>query len=126
MFIAGEIIWMAAAVSARISIILLCFRIFVIPRFQMICWVLVAINIAGLISVVLSTCLICRPISYSFDKTIPGGRCGDLEAFEIYTAVFSLLLDSTVFILPIPVLWKLQMQRKRKIELSIVFGIGLA
>lgn len=84
-----------------------------------------AINIAGLVSVVLGACLICRPISYAVDKTIRGGHCGNLVAFEEYTAILTAILDVMVIVLPLPILWKLQMGTKRKIELTMVFGVGL-
>lgn len=84
-----------------------------------------AINIAGLISVILGACLICQPISYAVDKTIPDGHCGNLLAFEAYTAILTVILDVMVIVLPLPIVWKLQMRTKRKIELSIVFGMGL-
>ena len=105
--------------------VLLYIRIFPVNHFKIVCWIVVAINIAGMIAVVLATCLICKPISYYSDKTIPGGHCGNLPAFILYMAVVNLLLDFMVVILPLPMLWKLQMKTKRKIELSIVFGMGL-
>ena len=117
--------WIAAAVCVRVSIILLCVRIFPVRRFKIVCWIVVVINIAGFLSVVLATCLICRPISYAFDKTVPDGHCGSLAAFELYTATFSIIVDFAVVVLPLPMLWKLQMKTKRKIELSVVFGMGL-
>ncbi|KAL9596354.1 MAG: hypothetical protein Q9179_004642 [Wetmoreana sp. 5 TL-2023] len=40
-------------------------------------------------------------------------------------AVWNLLADATMVALPMPVLWKLQMQARKKLELSIVFGMGI-
>ena len=85
-----------------------------------------AINIAGLVSVVLGTCLICQPISYAVDKTIPDGHCGNLVAFEEYTAILTVILDIMIIVLPLPILWKLQMRTKRKIELSVWHGADVS
>ncbi len=90
----------------------------------MICWTLIAVNMAMLVSVILVVCLICKPIAYSFDKTIPDGHCGDLSKFELYTAILNLIMDSIIVILPMPMLWRLQMQTKKKIGLIIVLGMG--
>ena len=90
----------------------------------MICWIIAVINIASLIAVIVSTCSICRPYSYSFVKT-SGGYCGNLPSFEHYTAIWNLIADTIIVILPMPMLWGLQMQTKKKVGLSIVFGIGL-
>lgn len=125
LFIAIEVVWAAAAVSVRISIILLCICLFPVRLFRLVSWMVVGLNLATFLSTVLTACLICRPIFYSFDKTIPGGHCGDLMAFEDFQAIMSLLLDLTIVVLPLPLLWQLQMKRQKKIQLSVVFGTGL-
>jgi len=122
--VAIDITWNAATVSVRASMLLLYIRIFVVRSFGMICWTLIAVNMAMLVSVILVVCLICRPIAYSFDKTIPDGHCGDLLKFELYTAILNLIMDSIIVILPMPMLWRLQMQTKKKIGLIIVLGMG--
>ncbi|KAL8756899.1 MAG: hypothetical protein Q9184_004349 [Pyrenodesmia sp. 2 TL-2023] len=124
-YIAIFILWVGAAVSVRISIILLCVRIFPIQQFRLASWILVALNLTTFLSTFLASFLICRPIRYAFDKTIPNGRCGDLKQFELYAATMSLLLDLLVVVLPLPMLWRLQMKKKKKIQLSVVFGTGI-
>lgn len=104
--------------------ILLYIRIFATRIFRYICWCVVGINLVTLLSIILASCLICRPITYSFDKTTPNGKCGDLASYELYTAVMSLIADLMVVVLPMPMLWRLQMGSRKKIELSIIFGIG--
>lgn len=105
--------------------LLLYIRIFAIPWFRTLCWAVLILNVLAMISIILGTCLICRPIMYSFDKTIPNGHCGDLFSFENYTAIMSVILDFIVVLLPMPMLWGLQLQRKKRIGLSIVFGMGI-
>jgi hypothetical protein len=118
-------VWNAAAVSVRISMLLFYIHIFAVRRFRMMSWAVVALNLATLMSIILSTCLICRPITYSFEKTLPNGHCGDLVSFELYPAIWNLISDSIIVILPMPMLWGLELQRKKKIGLSIVFGVGV-
>lgn len=79
---------------------------------------------AMLISVILLVCLICNPIVYIFDKTIPDGHFGGLLQFELYTSIFNLTMDAITVILPMPMHWRLQMQTKKKIGLTIVLGMG--
>jgi hypothetical protein len=62
---------------------------------------------------------------YILDKTIPNGHCGDLASFGLYTAITTLISDAMVVVLPMPMLWRLQMETKRKIGLSVVFGMGI-
>ncbi|KAI4086882.1 MAG: hypothetical protein LQ344_007208 [Seirophora lacunosa] len=124
-YIAINTLWVGAAVSVRIAIVLLCVRIFPIRQFRWASWFVIALNLATFLSIFLATFLICSPIYYAFDRTIPNGRCGDLTKFELYTACMSLLLDFLLVILPLPMLWRLQMKKKKKVQLSIVFGTGI-
>ncbi len=119
-----EIVWNAATVSIRISMLLFYIRIFVVRRFRTICWIFIALNLMTLISVIFASCLICQPILYGFDKTIPGGHCGNLAQFELFTGIMSLVSDSVIVILPMPMIWRLQMHTKNKVGISIVFGMG--
>lgn len=80
---------------------------------------------ATLISVLLSAFLICSPITYSFDKSTPGGHCGDLARFELYTTILGLVFDFIIVILPMPMLWSLQMETRKKTGISIVLGMGI-
>ena len=89
------------------------------------CYVVLAINILFLASIILTTCLLCRPIAYRWNKTIEGGTCGEQKSFDMFVAVFNLLLDVTTVVLPMPILWGLQMAFGKKIALTLMFGMGI-
>ena len=44
---------------------------------------------------------------------------------DLFIAIFNMVLDIVVVVLPMPVLWRLQMSRERKAALSCIFGLGL-
>ena len=119
-----EITWNASTVAVRTSMLLLCIRIFAIPTFRHVCWSVIGLNATIFLSVVLGNLLICRPIIYSFVKTIPNGKCGNLISFELYAAIMSLITDLLVVLLPLPVLWRLHMSSRKKVQLTFVFGMG--
>ena len=121
-----QLVWAAAVTTIRASIILLYMHIFSIRSFRIICYAVQAFNLAFLISTVVATCLICKPIAYNWDYTIPGGFCGNAKAYATYTAVVNLLLDFTVVMLPMRILWGLQMATRRKVAVSGMFSMGLA
>ena len=124
-FVAIEITWNAACVAVRISMTLLYIRLFITRTFRRVCWSVIALNVVNLIAIIIASCAICRPIAYSFDKTIVEGTCGHIIIFEHYTAGMSLVTDAIIVILPMPMLWRLQMSLKRKIQLSCVLGMGI-
>lgn len=67
---------------------------------------------------------VCRPLSYTWDKSIEG-HCGDILAGYISSAVINVVLDVAVIILPMRILWKLQMRLSKKLLISGIFGLGI-
>ena len=94
--------------------------------FRIVCYGVQAFNLAFLISTVVATSLICKPIAYNWDYTIPDGACGKAKAYATYTALANLLLDFIVVMLPMRILWGLQMATRRKVAVSGMFSMGLA
>lgn len=68
--------------------------------------------------------LICKPIKYNWDKTIPGGHCGDLNGIFRWTSLPNLITDIAMLILPLPMIWKLHTGLSQKIGLSPTFVTG--
>ncbi|KAG6354442.1 hypothetical protein INS49_004459 [Diaporthe citri] len=66
----------------------------------------------------------CDPIERSFDITITTGSCINSAALYIATAAANITSDVILFILPIPMVVKLQVPLKQKIGLMFIFGIG--
>ena len=57
--------------------------------------------------VILATLLICRPLAYNWNPTI-NGTCGDTHKLYLSGGIVNLLLDVSIVILPMPMLWGLQ------------------
>jgi hypothetical protein len=68
--------------------------------------------------------LACHPIAYNWDKTIPGGSCMNANAPFLSSAIINVAIDVIIVILPMPVLWNLQMKVSKKVSISLIFGIG--
>ncbi|KAL8957986.1 MAG: hypothetical protein Q9193_004867, partial [Seirophora villosa] len=113
-----------AFVLTKLSILLLYIRIFPVRNLRIACAVvgaLVALLGAGIFAVGFAQC---RPFRYIWDKSVPGGHCVAVERVFYGTAVSSLLLNTVVVALPMPVLWGLQMKRRHKVALILVFSLG--
>lgn len=89
------------------------------------CWVVIVINVLTLIAIVLSGFLICTPLKAFLNLEMQKVHCGNRIKLELWQGIWNLLMDLAVVILPMPVLWKLQMPRNRKVGLSILFGMGV-
>ena len=74
----------------------------------------------------LGTLLQCSPLNYGWDQLYGQmtGKCVNLKAEAISTAALSTVADVALLILPIPILWGLQMPYKQKLSLCGIFLLG--
>ena len=121
------IIWVTSVTFIRASVVFLYIRIFPTRIFRRICYSVLVANIVFFTSTVLADCLICRPISYRWDRVTRGtGYCGHEKPLDLYIGIVNLLLDVTTVVLPMPILWGLKMDTGKKVKLSGMFGLGIA
>lgn len=74
---------------------------------------------------ILQSLVMCRPFAYLWDKTIPGGVCGNQDLALLLVAVLSVFVDVVIFSLPIPILWTLQLSKQKKRSLMVIFCLGI-
>jgi hypothetical protein len=73
---------------------------------------------------IIAAFLVCCPVAFNWDPTIPGGRCGNAAAAYIAMHTANIILDASIAVLPAPLLWKLQMKLSRKIGIIFMFSLG--
>ncbi|KAH7411952.1 hypothetical protein DE146DRAFT_674366 [Phaeosphaeria sp. MPI-PUGE-AT-0046c] len=67
----------------------------------------------------------CLPISSIWDKTITNARCLPVSAAIGFTgAGLSIVEDFIILLLPLPLVWKLQMSTRKKLGVILLIGIG--
>ena len=76
------------------------------------------------IGLILQAFLICRPFHKIWDPLLPG-TCGSSKAAFLADGIVNFVIDLTMIILPMPMVWQLQMSQQRKIALTVVFGLGI-
>jgi hypothetical protein len=74
-------------------------------------------------NVLLEAFLLCRPFTYSWDKSIDGKYADTTQAF-LSAGIISLLIDICIVLMLMPLLWNLQMPVAKKISISAIFSIG--
>jgi hypothetical protein len=119
-------LWLALVTLIKLSALDLYDKIFQRPVFSTINWIVFAICATTGVAFIFVRALICRPVAMNWDFTTPGGTCGDLHTMYMSLASIDLILDLTVVLLPMPVVWNLQMAFSKKIAISAVFGLGAA
>lgn len=71
------------------------------------------------------TWALCTPIPYGWDTSIDGGHCVNRDAANLVVGIIDVLTDTYILILPLPMLWKLQVSRARQVSLFIIFNIAI-
>lgn len=118
--------WIASVFFIRASVVQLYITLFRRTKsFRITCYVVHILNFGYFASTVLAACLICRPIAFHWDHKIPGGICGNQKSLDLFIGIFNLFLDVAVVVLPMPVLWGLQMATQKKAAISAMFGMGI-
>lgn len=83
------------------------------------------LNIAYAVATYIVALLICKPLAFTWDSSIPGGHCGNRENLYLWHGIQNLLYDVILVGMPMPLLWKLHMPMGKKISLIIIFAMAL-
>jgi len=67
----------------------------------------------------------CRPFSQYWAMPVENMQCATYQRYSITQAVFNISSDAVMFAIPIPLLIKAQLKRRRKIVLIGVMSLGL-
>jgi hypothetical protein len=68
----------------------------------------------------------CRPVQFQWDRTIEEGICtGNFVGAALAFSVMSILSDWFYALLPIPMLWPLQMSIQSKVSISLLLSLGI-
>ena len=73
----------------------------------------------------LATIFACSPIEKQWNPFVPDGHCIDPVILPYLSGASSSATDLFVLLLPLPLLWGLNMTLDQKIRLGAVFGLGL-
>ncbi|KAH8676123.1 integral membrane protein [Xylariales sp. PMI_506] len=69
---------------------------------------------------------LCRPLAYTWDKTIEGGSCGNWPLYYTFCGALNITYEAIVLILPMPFFFKLQLPLSKRLILMAMFGVGFA
>jgi hypothetical protein len=114
-----------ALASVKLAILAFYYRVFVLPIFRRIVIATAVFVLAWVIGITVALALVCRPIAAYWDDRIKG-KCMNIVTFTYFTNISNLITDIWIFLLPIPVIWRLHLPRNKKLALVFIFSIGIA
>ncbi|KAJ5806039.1 uncharacterized protein N7503_003641 [Penicillium pulvis] len=113
-----------AIASTKLAILSLYYRIFSTVVFRRYVIGTAIFIVLWLAAMEIALGLQCLPVQRAWDASVKG-NCLDLVAFSYFTNITNLVTDIWVFLLPLPIIFRLHVTRQRKFELAGVFAIGL-
>ncbi|GAQ33344.1 hypothetical protein AtubIFM55763_005293 [Aspergillus tubingensis] len=113
----------ASLIFTKFSILFQYLRIFPDRRFRLACWIVFGIVATYGTWAVVSGFLNCVPVAKFWDRKI-SGYCLSFEAVWFFNASMNIATDTTLLILPMPLLSQLQLPRMQKLALMGVFAVG--
>ena len=109
---------------AKVSLCLTYMNVFSIrPYVRRGAQILIGFLIINSIAWLVPTVIVCQPISAYWSVDGPR-KCIDYNVFGTWISFPNIVTDLVMFVLPLPVLWGLQMSRPKKVGLTITFFAG--
>ncbi|KAI8627014.1 hypothetical protein F5Y19DRAFT_185416 [Xylariaceae sp. FL1651] len=87
-------------------------------------WCILAVTL-GTIGLILWQFLFCHPL-YKMWLWDGLENCGDRKPLYVAVCVWSIFTDLLALVVPLPIIWKLKMERTTKVRLSWLFAAGLS
>lgn len=123
-FILIEIFYTTAAALIKFSSLLLYRRIFDSNRHLMIaCWVVAGIVFSYSTAQVVMSIFQCTPVHKAWEPATPG-TCLDTFVAATTPAAINVVADFATVFLPMPLIWGMQLEWKRKVQITGIFMLG--
>ncbi|KAL9113461.1 MAG: hypothetical protein Q9227_002502 [Pyrenula ochraceoflavens] len=113
---------------AKCSVLCLYIRIFRVKgTFIRLCYLTIAVHVAWCVASVLIGALRCIPVKdgWTFDPKNKNTRCVNLQDFLLANSIPNIILDVVIIILPMKMIWNLQLSKPRRIGICVAFCLGL-
>lgn len=119
----AEILYVYNLVWTKLSILAMYYRIFCFDYFKKMAMVIGGFCIAWVICITFIFIFICVPVQKLWYPELPG-HCINQVATWIANAISTILTDLAILLLPMPQVWKLNLQTSSKIAISFAFALG--
>ncbi|RYP52218.1 hypothetical protein DL768_002537 [Monosporascus sp. mg162] len=126
-FFVGWLLQCWANSFVRLSILDFILRVFSsVRKFRFAVYFFEAATVTYLVACTIAWLATCRPFRFNWElgPDVPQ-HCGNLALKFLLSAIFNLVLDVCILILPMPMLWTLRMSTRKKVAISFVFGLGI-
>lgn len=121
-----EDLYLTALPLVKISILIFYLRIFPQTWFRYACFATMTACVGYGIAFLLVSVFQCQPIALAWDHWDGEhlGKCNDINAQGWTSAALNVVLDVVVLVLPMPVIAKLELNKRKKALVLLMFSTG--
>ena len=122
-----QIFWQLTMPTVKTSLLLFYFRLFYSPRLRMATYAVGALIWSYFIASTIVDINVCTPPRSFWLKTTQPDmphHCINYNAFFLFGSVYDTFTNLIVLILPLPTVWHLQINTRKKVGLSFIFLLG--
>jgi len=119
-----KLFYIIVQVLLKVSILLFYLRVFPVPWIQILTWILIVFTLLHGVGFFFPILFQCKPVALLWNPRLEG-HCIQLETIIFPGAIFSIVEDLAILLLPIPCLSKLNVGKGKKISLISMFSVGI-
>ncbi|OJZ81564.1 hypothetical protein ASPFODRAFT_75118 [Aspergillus luchuensis CBS 106.47] len=123
LFVPAQLLWAAANSCVKASILYLYIDLFPNKVFCRLCYGTLFVTAAYFTMVLIEAFALCKPVQYNWDKSIEGHCTGENIAYLV-AGIVNLTIDTFIVVLPMPLVFNLQLILSEKIAVSAMFSLG--
>ncbi|KAF2088929.1 hypothetical protein K490DRAFT_9245, partial [Saccharata proteae CBS 121410] len=98
------------------------------PTYVWILRAVMALQTLILLIITLYVLSYCHPVEYAWNKTIANGHCAPANIITVFSyvlAAINIVFDWTCAILPIPLLWNVQLNTRARVAACVLLSFGV-
>ncbi|KAI0854457.1 hypothetical protein F5Y00DRAFT_267616 [Daldinia vernicosa] len=128
-YLATEPLWTVANSLIKISILHFYVTIFPNRRFHILCYIVMGLIAANAVCVLVRMFFFCTPFEATWNPDLftanRAAHCINLNAAYLIDPIINMVFDIIVFFLPLPQIWRLRLEVRKKLMLIGIFTVGL-
>ncbi|RDW89702.1 hypothetical protein BP6252_01734 [Coleophoma cylindrospora] len=122
-----ELFYILTITLTKLSLLLFFRRIFPSEKFNICVWIMIGFVIASNFSILMALTFQCLPFYGNWTNW--AYKVNPVQCIDQYAAVFvaaglSITHDAIILVMPLPLLWKLQLHWRKKVNLLFMFSVG--
>jgi len=121
-------IYLFAVTMVNISTALFLMRITPSRHYRRFLWSLITILVSSTTIIFVATLLQCKPLNVVHEKDFEKGQCfppATLRSLSYVNSSVLFFVDVILAILPIPILWHVQIGRKVKVKIILILSLSI-